>query len=344
MAARESGVERLRAALRRTADQDVDELLAEARAEARATVRSALTEALTDALFERARTRLETPRSEERVSRPPAGPQPARTPEAAPSPEAGGRLCYVYGVTSSASVPGLDGLAAIDPRHAVRSLAEGPLAALVSDVAGSDFSEQQLRAHLEDLEWVETVARRHEGVLDELSTRTTTIPMRMCTVYRAEDGVREMLRREAQPLQAALQHLAGKAEWGVKVYFDRRRARTGHDAEPGDGPTGAAYLEGKRRARDLDQEVDRVCAQIHEELGSLASESALNAPQRPEPSAERGEMVMNGVYLVEHERAEEFHQRVRSISANAAELGIELAETGPWPPYNFLPAQTGATW
>ena len=49
--------------------------------------------------------------------------------------------------------------------------------------------------------------------------------MRMCTVYRSEGGVREMLIRDAEPLLDAIDQLGGKAEWGVKVFTDLARAR-----------------------------------------------------------------------------------------------------------------------
>ena len=47
------------------------------------------------------------------------------------------------------------------------------------------------------------------------------MPLRLCTLYAGEDGVREMLAGERDAFAAALDHLAGRQEWGVKVTVDR---------------------------------------------------------------------------------------------------------------------------
>jgi hypothetical protein len=204
------------------------------------------------------------------------------------------------------------------------------------------------------MEWVESIARTHEGVLDALRKRTTVIPMRMCTVYRTEGGVREVLRREAEGLAETLEQLEGKTEWGVKVFFESDRARfsdPGTDAAGVDstaGATGTAYMERRRQERDereqLDHTVDQAAAEIHDRLSSVAADSLLNPPQRPEASGSRGEMVLNGVYLVADEVEHTFHQEAERLQERFASLGVELVTTGPWPPYNFLPGAMGAAW
>jgi hypothetical protein len=351
------GLEHIRAALDELACADAPELVAEARAEARGRVRSMLADALTDSMLGRAAAWLSDGRLAEKVGEPPdapgAGPHDPPRGEVPDPPAADPTAFYVYGVVrldDAAVADELLGLwgRSVDPVH------EGELAAVVSRVPTREFDESVLRKHLADMGWVEAVARAHEGVLDHLCTRVTVIPMRMCTVYQAEAGVREMLQREATTLIEALEHLDGKREWGVQTFFSRSRAApaSGADHEPADGRketmSGAAYLARKREERDLDEELDGLIEQavqeIHEDLAAIAADSALNSPQSREASGNRGDMVLNGVYLVGDEDREAFGDEVAALGSRYEELGLELVITGPWPPYNFLPGSIGATW
>jgi hypothetical protein len=66
----------------------------------------------------------------------------------------------------------------------------------------------------------------------------------------------------------------------------------------------------------------------------------VNPPQRPEASGRKQEMVLNGVYLVRASEQPAFEQLVHELEAGS---GLELAITGPWPPYNFVPSSLGVS-
>ncbi len=340
MRADDDSFERLRAAIDDVAIADAVELLAEARAEARARVRSMLSEALAHSMLDRARAELEALRDPRR-------------------PQVEGGQCssrelawYVFGVVGECDALSTLELVGISRRHPTTTLAEGTLSAVACRVSAEEFDEEPLRAHLADMEWVEGIARTHEGVLDALRKRTTVIPMRMCTIYRTEGGVREMLTRDSRALRKALEYLDGKTEWGVKVFFDPDRVRSaGADAAEPDstaGATGAAYMERRRHERDHKEEIrnviDDASVEIDQRLRALAADGLRNPPQRPEASGHPGEMVLNGVYLVEDEARAAFHEEAQALQAMFRSIGVELVQTGPWPPYNFVPSTIGATW
>jgi hypothetical protein len=258
--------------------------------------------------------------------------------------------CYVYGVIDAETeLPGP--LPGVDASRTIQLLQEGSLAAAVSEVALDEFGEERLREHLRDMAWVETVARAHEAALDQIRAQATVIPMRMCTVYRSESGVREMLRREATPLREALDHLDGKAEWGVKGFADPGRmagVTAGDEDDVIDEVRGAAYMRrrqderGRReRARQL---LEEGVTQIHERLCALAADGHVLPLQRPEVSGRAGDMVLNGVYLVPDDDHECFHAELRVLEAEFGSLGVELELTGPWPAYNFVSGTIGAGW
>jgi Gas vesicle synthesis protein GvpL/GvpF len=369
MPAADEAFERLRTALGELTAADAVELLEAARAEARARVRSMLVDALAEAMLEQVGAQLgpgATPsvqadrrRGAERRPEPERPPEPvpgppAVAPESSAVPESAGHgepAWYVYGVVGAdeLSTPAL--LSAVESSDPVSIVREGGLAAVASEVAVAEFGEAQLRAHLADMDWVERIARRHEYVLDQLRGRATLIPMRMCSVYRTEDGIREMLRRESVALDEALVHLSGKTEWGVKVFADRAKASAALSTESSQsapGSSGTAYMQRRRREQEdaerAAQLIDRAAGEIHESLGGAAADALVVPAQRPEASGRREEMVLNGVYLVDDDAQEEFHDRVRALQSEFAWCGVELEETGPWPAYNFVPGTIGAAW
>jgi hypothetical protein len=222
-------------------------------------------------------------------------------------------------------------------------LSEGALAAVTSRVPLDEFDEERLREHLADMTWVEATARAHEGVLDRACEQTTVIPMRMCTVYRTEDGVREMLRRETDAFEEALEHLAGKAEWGVKAFVSLDGDEAG-----GDAATGAAYMERKRTERERRQRAldaaEAAASTIQARLSIAADDANVIPLQRPEASGHAGAMVLNSVYLVADDTRSHFHEEVRALQDEFGPDGIEIILTGPWPAYNFVPGTIGAAW
>lgn len=365
----DAAFERLRAAIDELAAVDAAALVSEARAEARAKVRSILADAMAHAMLERAREAMEgrgladpiaAPSSVPAASTAPAPPAPAPAPAPAPVPaasssaEAGSTAelgWYLYcviqaddGVDLSPAPAGVDGT------HPVEVLRHGSLGAVVSLVPLSEFGEESLRQSLEDLAWLEEKARIHEAVLDQVRMATTVIPMRLCTIYATEESLRGWIARERRALGEALALLAGKTEWGVKLFAtpgdltalaEQRSpeaaelARQLSQASPGE-----AYLL-RRRLDDLvrsqaDELIAERCEAAHRRFAAAAAEALLNPLQPREVTGHGGEMVLNGVYLVQDSATEGFHSEVEAVREEYAELGLEVDLTGPWPPYNFV--------
>jgi Gas vesicle synthesis protein GvpL/GvpF len=175
----------------------------------------------------------------------------------------------------------------------------------------------------------------------------TVVPMRLCTIYRSEEQVHEMLARERALLSDALRRLEGKTEWGVKLVaepaaLERAAVQAGEDdsSTAGPGSEGTAYMDRKRREARARDEGERVAEEwardVHERLAEAASEALLNPVQRPEVSGYEGEMLLNGVYLVTEGEVESFRRLVEQLAEEYRERGALVDLTGPWPPYNFV--------
>jgi len=357
----DAAFESLREAIEAFAADRAPELVAEARAEAAAKVRSILTEAMAESLLDHvgehlgarspARRPEPQPRRPEPQPRRRAAPKQDRDPaerHAPPGPSASEEPAYyVYGITwtSEANMP--EEVPGVDPRHPAELIEHHGLAAITSRVSLVEFGEEQLHDNLNDVAWLEEKARAHEAVLDDALSRMTVVPLRLCTIYRSAAHIESMLASEHDAFREALRRLEGKAEWGVKLIAEPgaiERAAAPGGAEPSDEPgassEGAAYMNRKRREAEIRKRADDVATGwadvVHTRLAACASEALLNPLQNPEVSGHTGEMLLNGVYLVEDRDAEAFREAVDALSEEFRSRGAAVELTGPWPPYNFV--------
>lgn len=261
---------------------------------------------------------------------------------------------YLYGVVAAGEAPAqLNAAPAVDPRHQVVVLAEGPLAGVASRVSLQEFDEGSLPQRLGDAAWLEEKIRAHEQVLEDVLATASVVPCRFCTVYRSEDDLRLFLSEHGDALSEALERVAGRVELGVKAFVDHDRFASGGAlrnesvrelTERVSGAEGGrAYMESRRLEQLVTDELMRfkgdVGAELHARLSGVA-EDALTLPlRRPEVSGREEEMLFNGAYLV-GDRAR-FEQELGAFVDDHREDGIEVDLTGPWPAYNFVPAGLG---
>lgn len=308
---------RLGEALAGLAARDARELLDEARERARDDVRELLTRALRQSML----TAIESELHGEARSLPIT---------AAPT------AVYVYGVVSAGTELG-ELPAGVDGSGRVRGVSESGLTALVSDVDGTEFAEARLREQMDDVAWVQDAARRHEAVIEAIGVQRTVIPMRMCTVYPVEEDIRELLARESRGLREALRYLDGKTEWGIKVFAHPCAAP--HVG----GRDGSAAHERAARA-DAAQRAEDAAKHVHEVLCAVATDSLIVSPQEYEGSEHAGQLLLNGVYLVQDDAQAGFRDQALALAQAFAQLELDIEVTGPWPAYNFVPGTIGAAW
>jgi hypothetical protein len=241
-------------------------------------------------------------------------------------------LLWAYGVVADgAELP-----AAVEP------VATGGLVALVARVPADEFAAEPLRANLNDLEWLERVARDHEAVLEQALDRTTVVPLRLCTIFDDADGVRRMLEREREPLTRALARLEGRQEWGVKLLVDgdRLAATAAPAGDQAQGEGGAAYLARRRHEREAREAARALAAQLVDDVDGSLRAHAVDAVRLPaqnrELSGHTGDMLLNAAYLVDADAADALRAAVSELGERHEQFGARLHLTGPWPPYNFV--------
>jgi len=237
----------------------------------------------------------------------------------------------------------------------VRTTACAGLTMLVSDVSLAEFGEAALRRNLEDLDWLDDVARAHHHVIEAAGRHFPLLPTRLATVYTGDAAVRAALAERGTELRAALQRVGGRVEWGVKAYAEpssaraervpatreRVGARTGRNSGTADGDAGTgagmAYLKRRRAQLTAGQQarfaaVNDVRA-VHASLSRLAADSRLHPPQSAQLSGVRLPMLLNAAYLIDTNEGTNFTAAVAAEASEHPDLRVEL--TGPWPPYSF---------
>jgi hypothetical protein len=216
---------------------------------------------------------------------------------------------------------------------------DGPgVAAVISDVDLGEFGEEPLRRNLEDLTWLESVARRHDDVARHLAVQTATAPLRLATVFRSEESVRRQLADWAEAALVALDRIDGRSEWSVKAYLDVPSAEEpASDSVPAGRGAGAAYLARRRAALDRQTRAAEDQAALGEALHRRLEHTVVAGrrllPQDRKLSGHTGEMILNGSYLVEEEARDAFVEAVHGAAAEHEGVRVEVG--GPWPPYSF---------
>lgn len=230
-------------------------------------------------------------------------------------------VVWVYAVTTEVEPEQLSGVTGV-AGEPVRAVTEAGLSAVVGTVGDTGHGDRPLTRLLVGLTAIETAGRAHHQVIASLAEDNPVLPVRLATVYPDDGTIRRQLAERRAELAVVVESFRGTQEWGVKVYVD-----------PYGQPVGPRVPDDMPALEPLWLQAE-ACA---EEIGQALSDIAVATRRRPSPDprfgADSGWMVLNGAYLLETERADEFAEIVASVIDDHAALRADV--TGPWPPYSF---------
>ena len=253
-------------------------------------------------------------------------------------------LVYVYaiaraGSTAPQALRGLDDAA-------VRAVADGGLAAFVSDVAERDYAEEPLNAHIADMEWLTPRAVRHQEVNAALAAVCDPlVPLSFGTVFRDDARVTRMLNERAAELGPRFEALRGRSEWIAVVRRDRVRALAAVESESEllralrseieAAPPGRAYL----LTRQLD-ETKRTELRASDAAAIVDATEAFERAQMRlfcEPLVEDagGGMLARFSVLARRDAGGSLDGIGDAYAKRWAARGYTLELSGPWPAYRF---------
>jgi hypothetical protein len=259
---------------------------------------------------------------------------------------------YVYGIMWSGDAQPVNGLPdeGIDPAYPVYVLPYRAIQAVVSKVSLSEFSQERIKANLNDVKWVEARVRTHEAVLEAAMSGRSLIPMRFCTIYQSESRVQEVLVEHYEDFITNLTRLVSKQEWAVKVFCDNenlaRKAEEVSDKvkelkeEMAGKSSGAMYFLKKKVEQAIAEEAERMSDEVtqasHDRLAGHAEDARVTPLQSKQLTGRTEEMILNGAYLVSEGQITVFRAELESLEKDYDDLGFSYELSGPWPPYNFV--------
>ena len=245
---------------------------------------------------------------------------------------------YVYAVARGLGEADIDQVTGLGSAP-LRIVTHRGLDAVVSEVGLDEFGDDALRCNLEDLQWLERVARTHDAVIRSVSSVAASAPLRLATICLSVERVQALLDQWHDALDSALDRIKGRDEWSVKLLVTRGakdRSTLSSAVGPEDSP-GAAYL--RRRKSDAEDkaraaaEAEARAEEVHAQLSGSAVASRRLALQDARLSGLEGTMVLNAAYLVDRDRTLAFTDLTERLAAAHPALQVEVQ--GPWPPYSF---------
>ena len=238
----------------------------------------------------------------------------------------------------------------------LRLLTIGSLCAVVQDVPVATFSEAALQERFTDAAEVERCARTHHSVVTTTAAVGPTVPLPLATIYLADDRAVAVLGENQERFRAALDHVAGRVEWAVKVYVRQPDATSwpGLPAPPDVSPpaspseaqqgAGRAYMNrmrSRQRLRDLSRETALAAA---EKVDTAVRELAVDGVRRrlhgPEVTGKDRTQVMNAAYLIPDDHSEELADTIERLRDSPDFATVSIDISGPWAPYSFTDGGT----
>jgi hypothetical protein len=227
-------------------------------------------------------------------------------------------------------------------------IAQGELAAVVSEVPLNRFGEGQFEENLKDPMWAAETVMRHEKVTEFLASKSTVVPLRFGVMYSTSERIRAMLEARASHLKKVLKRLENREEWALTVFVDKKKL---HQQMPELSPRlaemqkrvqsaspGRAYLLEKKldslRAAESKTEARRVVQAIRSVL-EATSESTKDLPIRDVESRQDPPVVGKLSFLLDRTNLKNFRRAAEKLAKQYGLFGFSLELTGPWPPYNF---------
>ncbi|PKM83839.1 MAG: hypothetical protein CVU88_00890 [Firmicutes bacterium HGW-Firmicutes-13] len=241
------------------------------------------------------------------------------------------------------NIPGLD------RDYNIEVISLGGLGAVISPVKEKEFNQEAFQEKIKNLEWLQEKVLAHQGVTGLVMEKATVLPVKFGNVFCSEKNIINYMKEEYNRISSKLSFLKGKTEAGIKLYSDRERLRKTimeHDdelvkliKEIEHKSKGQKFLLQKRIEKNLIQKIENSSNQtaqlFHNHLSKIAVKASLNKLFNREITGKKEDMVLNGAYLLEMDRINEFKKNIEDLEKEYNSYGFYAEFSGPWPPYNF---------
>src|SRR6266851_4033579 len=175
----------------------------------------------------------------------------------------------------------------------------------------------------------------HARVVSVCFRTGTVLPFRFGTIFDTDDALRQAVRANRRTFGQSVARLRGKAEMHLKVLVRDGVLREAMAAEVVLPDTvGGEYLIKLREKASKDRErqtkARALSVQVHKLFNPLEEEISCKR-------VDSNGMLIDIAHLIDSKSVEKYQNRYSSAAKQLK--NCELAISGPWPPYHFLPGK-----
>ena len=217
-------------------------------------------------------------------------------------------------------------------------------------VSADEFSEENFKSNLSDMDWLERNAREHVRVNNMLMAQASVIPFKFGTIFHSENSLQKFIHDYSDSLAENLSHINGMEEWSVKIYCDRKSLKEKIDElseEAADlekqimaSSPGKAFLLKRKKSDLIENEMDRICKKYGQEyfneIENLSKATNLNNLLPKEFTGREDNMILNASFLIHQADVNRLKTVVDEMSDKFTQSGFFIETSGPWAPFSFI--------
>jgi len=162
----------------------------------------------------------------------------------------------------------------------------------------------------------------------------TVLPFRFGTIFDSDDALRQAVRANRRAFGVSVAKLRGKSEMHIKLIVRDGSLREAMTEIQLPDTVGGEYLSklSEKASRDLERQTKAraLSVQVHKLFNPLEEEISCKRV------AADG-MLIDIAHLIDSKSVEKYQNRYNTAAKQLK--NCELAISGPWPPYHFLPGK-----
>ncbi len=199
----------------------------------------------------------------------------------------------------------------------------GEFAVIVSEYDRNNGDELDQKSVLE-----------HARVVSVCFRQGTVLPFRFGTVFDSDEALRQAVRANRRAFGESVQKLRGKAEMHIKLVVRDEALRDAMLDTQLPDTVGREYLAQLRvkasRDRERQTKARAISVQVHKLFNPLQEEISCK-------KVDAEGMLIDIAHLIDSKSVEKYQNRYNTAAKQLK--NCELAISGPWPPYHFLPGK-----
>jgi len=172
----------------------------------------------------------------------------------------------------------------------------------------------------------------HARVVSVSFRTCTVLPFRFGTIFDTEDAIRQAVRSNRRTFCESVARLRGKSEMRIKLVIRDGSLRAALEQIDLPDTVGREYLaklrEKASRDRERQTKARALSVQVHKLFNPLEEEVSCK-------KVNTGGMLLDIAHLIDTKSIEKYQNRYNTAAKQLK--NCELAISGPWPPYHFLP-------